>query len=119
MTTEADIARLKAEALAAQAEAAAAKAAAAQAALDAAMAATQTPQPAQEPVAEEPRSLSDYGTHLKDAYASSPNHLTIGTYIEDGEPQPGVNITLPIGMLNRHGLVAGATGTGKHVRSNC
>lgn len=113
MTTEADIARLKAEALAAQAEAAAAKAAAAQAALDAAMAATQTPQPAQEPVAEEPRNLSDYGTHLKDAYASSPNHLTIGTYIEDGEPQPGVNITLPIGMLNRHGLIAGATGTGK------
>ena len=31
----------------------------------------------------------------------------------NGEPLPSAQIRIPLGMLNRHGLVAGATGTGK------
>jgi DNA helicase HerA-like ATPase len=31
----------------------------------------------------------------------------------DGEPEPVGQVRIPVGMLNRHGLVAGATGTGK------
>ena len=31
----------------------------------------------------------------------------------NGEPLPNVPVRIPIAMLNRHGLVAGATGTGK------
>jgi DNA helicase HerA-like ATPase len=29
------------------------------------------------------------------------------------EPVPSAQIRIPLGMMNRHGLVAGATGTGK------
>lgn len=39
--------------------------------------------------------------------------LNMGALLIDGEPKPEAQIRLPIGMLNRHGLVAGATGTGK------
>ncbi|MBU3994265.1 MAG: DUF853 domain-containing protein, partial [Actinobacteria bacterium] len=38
--------------------------------------------------------------------------LTLGALV-NGDPRPDVQITIPLGMLNRHGLIAGATGTGK------
>ncbi|MFG6491097.1 helicase HerA-like domain-containing protein [Microbacterium sp. P03] len=31
----------------------------------------------------------------------------------NGDPDPAAQIRIPLGMMNRHGLVAGATGTGK------
>jgi len=31
----------------------------------------------------------------------------------NGQPQPGAEVRLPLRMMNRHGLIAGATGTGK------
>ncbi|WP_420176758.1 helicase HerA-like domain-containing protein [Luteococcus sp. OSA5] len=39
--------------------------------------------------------------------------IELGVLVEDGEPNPQAGIRIPLGMLNRHGLVAGATGTGK------
>lgn len=140
MTNNADIARLKAEAAAAAAEAAEAKAAAAQAALEAALAAEgsdaspeaavtpsadNTPAdnaPADnapeagsdtEPTASSNAELSDYATIVRDGYVFDSQTFTIGTYLENGTPVPGVEVTLPLAMMNRHGLVAGATGTGK------
>jgi DNA helicase HerA-like ATPase len=38
--------------------------------------------------------------------------LELGALV-NGEAQPDVQVRIPLGMLNRHGLVAGATGTGK------
>jgi DNA helicase HerA-like ATPase len=38
--------------------------------------------------------------------------LEIGALV-DGEPVPSAPVRIPLAMLNRHGLVAGATGTGK------
>ena len=38
--------------------------------------------------------------------------LALGALV-NGEPRADVQITIPLGMLNRHGLIAGATGTGK------
>ncbi|MFL0410762.1 helicase HerA-like domain-containing protein [Microbacterium paludicola] len=38
--------------------------------------------------------------------------LDIGALV-NGDPLPQAQIRIPLGMLNRHGLVAGATGTGK------
>ncbi|XPP27981.1 MAG: helicase HerA-like domain-containing protein [Leucobacter sp.] len=38
--------------------------------------------------------------------------LELGALV-NGEARPEVRITIPLGMLNRHGLIAGATGTGK------
>lgn len=37
----------------------------------------------------------------------------MGTVVVDGEPDPSAQIRIPLATVNRHGLVAGATGTGK------
>ncbi|MBC6461615.1 helicase HerA-like domain-containing protein [Actinomadura sp. HBU206391] len=39
--------------------------------------------------------------------------MDFGALVVDGEPVAAAQIRVPLGMLNRHGLVAGATGTGK------
>ncbi|HWL60753.1 MAG TPA: helicase HerA-like domain-containing protein [Microbacteriaceae bacterium] len=49
---------------------------------------------------------------IRDGYAFTAPSIEVGALVQ-GEPLPGVQIRIPIGMLNRHGLVAGATGTGK------
>jgi DNA segregation ATPase FtsK/SpoIIIE-like protein len=33
--------------------------------------------------------------------------------VHDGVVAPGAVVSVPLSMMNRHGLVAGATGTGK------
>src|SRR5688572_25459790 len=47
--------------------------------------------------------------------AFPPNDATVilGSVVHGGESHPETIIRLPISMLNRHGLIAGATGTGK------
>src|SRR5215210_2446600 len=39
--------------------------------------------------------------------------LIVGSAMHDGELFNDVRVQLPMSILNRHGLVAGATGTGK------
>lgn len=39
--------------------------------------------------------------------------ITLGVGMLDGQPVPNALITAPLATINRHGLVAGATGTGK------
>jgi DNA helicase HerA-like ATPase len=39
--------------------------------------------------------------------------LELGTVVVDGTVDPAARVRIPMPMLNRHGLVAGATGTGK------
>ncbi|MEL4359138.1 MULTISPECIES: helicase HerA-like domain-containing protein [unclassified Luteococcus] len=39
--------------------------------------------------------------------------IELGVLADGGQPVPEAKIRIPLGMLNRHGLVAGATGTGK------
>ena len=46
-------------------------------------------------------------------YAFTGPALELGALLVDGEPAPQAQDRVPLGMLNRHGLVAGATGTGK------
>ena len=140
MPSKAELAKLAAEAAAAKAEAAQAAAEAAQAAYEAALAAssdtsdgavtsdgeaaapevapeTETPEtdtPAEtEPTAVTPEpELSEYGATVAGGYKVE-GSLPVGVYLEDGAPVPSVPVTIPLKMLNRHGLVAGATGTGK------
>lgn len=50
---------------------------------------------------------------VRDAYAFEGPRLHLGALIENGEPNPDVAVNLSVSMLNRHGLIAGATGTGK------
>nr|WP_296778595.1 helicase HerA-like domain-containing protein [Rhodococcus sp. (in: high G+C Gram-positive bacteria)] len=46
-------------------------------------------------------------------YNSSGAALELGTVVLDGVTDPSARIRIPLATLNRHGLVAGATGTGK------
>lgn len=50
---------------------------------------------------------------IKSGYGFSGAALELGVAMSEGQPQPDVQVKLPIAMMNRHGLVAGATGTGK------
>ncbi|HSL32017.1 MAG TPA: helicase HerA-like domain-containing protein [Candidatus Limnocylindrales bacterium] len=42
-----------------------------------------------------------------------PEAITLGAPIHEGAIHPEPLVRLPLGLLNRHGLIAGATGTGK------
>ena len=46
-------------------------------------------------------------------YATSGVALELGSVIVDGAVDPSAQIRIPLAMMNRHGLIAGATGTGK------
>jgi DNA helicase HerA-like ATPase len=50
---------------------------------------------------------------VKQGYAFEGPALELGALLVDGEPKPEAAVRIPMGMMNRHGLVAGATGTGK------
>ena len=39
--------------------------------------------------------------------------IPVGAAMLDGETITGANVKIPLKTLNRHGLIAGATGTGK------
>jgi DNA helicase HerA-like ATPase len=49
----------------------------------------------------------------KSAFASSGPAITLGGVVHDGECHPEPIVRIPLSMMNRHGLIAGATGTGK------
>jgi DNA helicase HerA-like ATPase len=47
------------------------------------------------------------------AYAVTGPALDLGSVMTDGTAHPTAGVRLPLAMVNRHGLIAGATGTGK------
>ena len=50
---------------------------------------------------------------IKSGYTFKGEAAKIGVAILDGAVVPGADIILPLKTMNRHGLIAGATGTGK------
>ncbi|WP_032370365.1 helicase HerA-like domain-containing protein [Rhodococcoides fascians] len=50
---------------------------------------------------------------IASGYTSAGAALELGTVVLDGVTEPSARIRIPLATLNRHGLVAGATGTGK------
>lgn len=46
-------------------------------------------------------------------YAVGGQALELGTVVVDGTADPAAQVRIPLATVNRHGLVAGATGTGK------
>ncbi len=46
-------------------------------------------------------------------YAFSGPALELGSIVHGGVPHPGAQVRVPLSMMTRHGLIAGATGTGK------
>lgn len=55
----------------------------------------------------------DFGKAIADGYATDGPAIDLGRGILDGEVFTEAKVQMPIRMTNRHGLVAGATGTGK------
>jgi DNA helicase HerA-like ATPase len=50
---------------------------------------------------------------IRTGYAFTGPALELGAAVVDGTAHPDVPVRIPLSVLNRHGLVAGATGTGK------
>jgi len=50
-----------------------------------------------------------------DGYSTKGDFILLGSAMLDGVPQKEAQVKLPLKTLNRHGLIAGATGTGKTV----
>lgn len=56
---------------------------------------------------------TNFFEHIEQGYACKGPYLTMGSAMLNGTPQSGAYVKLPLKTLNRHGLIAGATGTGK------
>jgi DNA helicase HerA-like ATPase len=52
-------------------------------------------------------------TQINQGYACIGDSIVLGSAILDGEPVAGAQVKIPLRTMNRHGLIAGATGTGK------
>lgn len=50
---------------------------------------------------------------IKDGYTFKGESVLLGVGMLDGHTVSGANVYLPLRTMNRHGLIAGATGTGK------
>ncbi|MEO3937674.1 helicase HerA-like domain-containing protein [Dermatophilaceae bacterium Soc4.6] len=57
--------------------------------------------------------LPDQVAQIAAGYAFAGPSLDFGAAVLDGAAFPTAPVRIPLGVLNRHGLVAGATGTGK------
>ena len=53
-----------------------------------------------------------FGESITQGYTFKGESLVLGTAIFQGEPMPAHWIKVPLKTINRHGLIAGATGTG-------
>jgi DNA helicase HerA-like ATPase len=66
-----------------------------------------------------PANPADALDTIRAGYSFEESALDVGvaldTATDDRAPAPDTPIRLPLGMMNRHGLIAGATGTGKTV----
>ncbi len=57
--------------------------------------------------------MADFGPTIAAAYATQGPSIDLGRGVHDGVVAAEAVVTVPLGMMTRHGLVAGATGTGK------
>lgn len=95
---------------AAAADAATEKAEAAQAASAAPVQAAPT-EPAQASASE--GELQGYAEQVRAGYSFTSPSMRLGAFLDGDTPVPGATVGIPLELMNRHCLVAGATGTGK------
>jgi DNA helicase HerA-like ATPase len=65
------------------------------------------------PPAGSPTEVPAQVDEIRAGYAFEGAALEFGAAVVDDEAYPEAKVRIPLGVLNRHGLVAGATGTGK------
>ncbi|WP_124981148.1 helicase HerA-like domain-containing protein [Nonlabens xiamenensis] len=51
--------------------------------------------------------------HITESYQPKGRSITMGAAMIDGQALTGAHVKIPLKTMNRHGLIAGATGTGK------
>ena len=51
--------------------------------------------------------------HITEGNTTKGDYITVGAAMLDGETVTGAHVKIPLKTMNRHGLIAGATGTGK------
>lgn len=57
--------------------------------------------------------LNSFTQAIQNGYTYKGESFSIGGAMLDGKVVPGTSVNIPFKTLNRHGLIAGATGTGK------
>ena len=57
--------------------------------------------------------MTDFGAAIAAAYATDGAALALGHGVHEGRLSPEAIVRVPLKTINRHGLIAGATGTGK------
>jgi DNA helicase HerA-like ATPase len=55
----------------------------------------------------------DYAEAIAEGYATDGPAIELGRGVHEGALAPEAAVRIPLAMMNRHGLIAGATGTGK------
>ena len=58
-------------------------------------------------------SKEDFFAHIEKGYTTKGDFITMGAAMLDEEAVTNALVKIPLKTLNRHGLIAGATGTGK------
>lgn len=57
--------------------------------------------------------ITDFEKHINIGYSFKGDHIYLGAAMLEGKPLAEAAVKIPVKTLNRHGLIAGATGTGK------
>jgi DNA helicase HerA-like ATPase len=57
--------------------------------------------------------MTDFDSTFRAAFDFKGPAIEMGHVMKDGVPQAGLPVRVPLGVMNRHGLIAGSTGTGK------
>ena len=60
-----------------------------------------------------PAGTGGFAATIRDAYAVDGPAIALGRGVHEGAVSHEAAVQIPLAMMNRHGLVAGATGTGK------
>ncbi|NMH27262.1 helicase HerA-like domain-containing protein [Flavobacterium silvaticum] len=55
----------------------------------------------------------DFSQQITNGYNSKGESILLGAAMLDGQAIPDAHVSIPLKTINRHGLIAGATGTGK------
>jgi len=58
-------------------------------------------------------SAEKFSQEIRSAFSFSGKNIILGGSVFDKKPVEGVSVKIPLSAVNRHGLIAGATGTGK------
>jgi uncharacterized protein len=54
-----------------------------------------------------------FSAHITEGYACKGESIVLGCAMLEGQPIQSAQVKIPLKTMNRHGLIAGATGTGK------